>query len=727
MTADRKVGSFSIVKPSGDPTFDAEVQATLSRIQSSGAELPAPPPMYPDMLGQSLPVGFQCTVREALRMTCALALPPGAARLRGRWLGARASLASVRSAGDTPPAAPPPPARRERARDRRGQRLGRRPAAAAEDGRRPDPPHRHGRQPREPGRAPRHGAERAVRRARRGRRSRRAPSRTRRPSTSPGGASKGAEYVLRVFAQPAATDSSKTELVGEAYLTPRPRRRRAEARAPAARADAKPAFRGVVPTATTEVRAASHRLVDLAPRRAHRPPGRLRQRDDVRREGRPLASRLRDRRRRLRSPRDRPRRTRRRSRRRSAPGARSSTRSRGLLALPLVCGPNATPVPVSASRARSWASPSAPDHTQDGPHRRWTAARASSGSGTRGSLQPMATPPLRQPSRVRAARTRSRTSPGRPVQRVYVDGKPVSPPGFMASAPVFCDTPQGLLLVYTVGVGSGADIIATDTSGGGLRRLTQHEGANTYAACSPDGRLVAFFSTGKRKLGAGGSGATTTRAPVSSSCPSSARGSRRRSRARSANRSGGRPPAGAGEVARPPSAVTSSPAERPARRRSTKARRVRGLFGAGQEARSRRGGCGRAPRRVSFGAERVERAAPAAVSDAAGTPSDTRYSTTATARAAVSSQRRLEVLRLRRGSSSTLAVTRKRRADPGGARLRARGRPPSARPCPPSAPRRGPASNSRSPVTFTTSGCPRRISTRSCPAVDQRLEARPKS
>src|SRR5580704_10983345 len=31
---------------------------------------------------------------------------------------------------------------------------------------------------------------------------------------------KGAEYVLRVYAQPAATDSSKTELVGEAYLTP---------------------------------------------------------------------------------------------------------------------------------------------------------------------------------------------------------------------------------------------------------------------------------------------------------------------------------------------------------------------------------------------------------------------------------------------------------------------------------------------------------------------------
>jgi outer membrane biosynthesis protein TonB len=64
VTGGRKVGSFSVVRPSGDPTFDAEVQATLSRIQSSGAELPAPPPMYPDMLGQSLPVGFQCSLQK---------------------------------------------------------------------------------------------------------------------------------------------------------------------------------------------------------------------------------------------------------------------------------------------------------------------------------------------------------------------------------------------------------------------------------------------------------------------------------------------------------------------------------------------------------------------------------------------------------------------------------------------------------------------------------------
>ena len=62
---DRHVVSFSVTRPSGDPTFDAEVQATLSRIQSGGAELPAPPPMYPELLGQSLPVGFACNIQKA--------------------------------------------------------------------------------------------------------------------------------------------------------------------------------------------------------------------------------------------------------------------------------------------------------------------------------------------------------------------------------------------------------------------------------------------------------------------------------------------------------------------------------------------------------------------------------------------------------------------------------------------------------------------------------------
>jgi hypothetical protein len=64
VTPDRKVGGFSVTKHSGDFVFDAEVAETLARIQGSGAELPAPPPMYPDILGQSLPVGFQCTIEK---------------------------------------------------------------------------------------------------------------------------------------------------------------------------------------------------------------------------------------------------------------------------------------------------------------------------------------------------------------------------------------------------------------------------------------------------------------------------------------------------------------------------------------------------------------------------------------------------------------------------------------------------------------------------------------
>ena len=83
---------------------------------------------------------------------------------------------------------------------------------------------------------------------------------------------------------------------------------------------------------------------------------------------------------------------------------------------------------------------------------------------------------------------------GRDAQRVFIEGKAISPGGFLASAPSWCDTEKGLLIVLTVGFGAWADVIAIDVNGGGIRRLTQGMGANTSASCSPDGRLVAFFS-----------------------------------------------------------------------------------------------------------------------------------------------------------------------------------------------------------------------------------------
>jgi TolB protein len=306
----------------------------------------------------------------------------------------------------------------------------------------------------------------------------------------------GAEYVVRVFAQPAANDSAKTELVGEAYLTPTPAQAAAQRARGTPAPDPKPAFRALVPTATMEVRTASHRLVDqLLGALTGRPGGfasemtyaekvgrwrRIFAIDsdgfDLRAVGPSDATAL--------SP-------------AFGPGGQIYyALSSDFSPFRLAFGPNATPVPLSVPGSimglafSSDRSKMALTVMNEGQSQVWV--------GEREKLQPMATAPFANHP-VFGPLGKIAFVAGTPVQRVYIDGKPVSPSGFMASAPVFCDTPQGLLLIYTVGVGPGTDIIATDTAGGGIRRLTQHEGANTYAACSPDGRLVAFFSTGKRK------------------------------------------------------------------------------------------------------------------------------------------------------------------------------------------------------------------------------------
>jgi TolB protein len=309
---------------------------------------------------------------------------------------------------------------------------------------------------------------------------------------------KGAEYVLRVYSQPAATDSSKTELVGEAFVTPNGPAPKPSSDSAYSPPDPKPAFRTVVPTATTEVRAASHRLVDqLLGALTGRPGGFASEMAyaervghwrqifaidsdgfDLRAVGPTNATAL--------SPAFGP------------AGQIYYALSDDYTPFRLVQGPEATPVPTSVPGSIMGLA-IAPDRT------RMALTVMDSGTssvwvGSRDALKRIATEPFANHPAFGPLNKLAYIA-GSPVQRVYVDGKPISPPGFMASAPVFCDTPQGLLVVFTVGIGSGADIIAMDSHGGSVRRLTQHEGANTYAACSPDGRLVAFFSTGKRKLG----------------------------------------------------------------------------------------------------------------------------------------------------------------------------------------------------------------------------------
>jgi TolB protein len=320
----------------------------------------------------------------------------------------------------------------------------------------------------------------------------------------------GAEYVVRVFSQPAASDSAKTELVGDAYLTPTAAEASAEkarqaAMDPAARdaatpPDPRPAFHTVVPTSTLEVRAASHRLVDqLLGALTGRPGGFASEMTYVEKVGRwrrvfaidsdgfdlraigPVdATAL--------SP-------------AFGPGGQIFYAiSTDYTPFRLVFGPSATPVPIAIPGSILGLAFSA-DHTRMG-LTVMSEGRSQLWMGEAGRLQPVDTPPFANHP-VFGPLNKVAYIAGSPVQRVYVDGKAISPPGFMASAPVFCETPQGLLVVYTVGVGNGADIIAMDTGGSSIRRLTQHEGASSYASCSPDGRLVAFFSTGKKNEGAG--------------------------------------------------------------------------------------------------------------------------------------------------------------------------------------------------------------------------------
>lgn len=64
LTADHTVTGYHLIVVSGNPVFDAQVRASLAGIEESGAPLPPPPPLYPELLGNTLSVSFQCTARK---------------------------------------------------------------------------------------------------------------------------------------------------------------------------------------------------------------------------------------------------------------------------------------------------------------------------------------------------------------------------------------------------------------------------------------------------------------------------------------------------------------------------------------------------------------------------------------------------------------------------------------------------------------------------------------
>jgi TolB protein len=81
--------------------------------------------------------------------------------------------------------------------------------------------------------------------------------------------------------------------------------------------------------------------------------------------------------------------------------------------------------------------------------------------------------------------------------QIYVDGKRVSWRGTYNMAPAWCNDPEGTKLLFMGRDGATWDVFSVDPGGAAasMKRLTQDQGSNTYPACSPDGRSVAFFST----------------------------------------------------------------------------------------------------------------------------------------------------------------------------------------------------------------------------------------
>jgi TolB protein len=81
--------------------------------------------------------------------------------------------------------------------------------------------------------------------------------------------------------------------------------------------------------------------------------------------------------------------------------------------------------------------------------------------------------------------------------QIYVNGKRSSWNGTYNMAPTWCNDPEGTKIVYMGRAGGTWDIFSVDPGGSeaSMKRLTQDQGSNTYPACSPDGRSVAFFSS----------------------------------------------------------------------------------------------------------------------------------------------------------------------------------------------------------------------------------------
>jgi TolB protein len=84
---------------------------------------------------------------------------------------------------------------------------------------------------------------------------------------------------------------------------------------------------------------------------------------------------------------------------------------------------------------------------------------------------------------------------GRP--RVFVGDRAVSSRRTSAAAPAFCNHPGRPRLLWAEHSRDRWVLVRADASGRGATRISSGWGDARWPACSPDGRMVAFFSTGR--------------------------------------------------------------------------------------------------------------------------------------------------------------------------------------------------------------------------------------